>query len=102
VEPYSGASPGLAWGEEEGLDRRALPISVREGRREGAHAGLVDRGAAVGPRAGEEGEKGRRKEAIWVGPCGEGRVEEDAVGRAARGEKGEKKKKGRWAGPREK
>jgi hypothetical protein len=53
-----------------------------------------------GPRASG---RGRGKKAAWAGPCGEGRAEGgDAVGRAARGEKGEKKKKGRWAGPREK
>jgi hypothetical protein len=82
VKPDLSSSPGPARGEEEGPDRRAPPISAREGRKDGARGRFWAGGTQLGPqeRGGGAGEDG---------PCGEEK-------------KRRKNGKGRWAGPREK
>jgi hypothetical protein len=60
-------------GEEEGRDRRAPPVSAREGSREGRARRVGLGRAAGGPCAGEKGEKGEREGRPWAGPQGEKR-----------------------------
>jgi hypothetical protein len=103
VERDSSISPGPAWGEEEGPDRRAPLISVREGRKEGARGRLWAGGAQLGPEEREggagrdgprKGGRGERGRASWAAQ-GREKVKEKwerEVGRLKREREGERKK----------
>jgi hypothetical protein len=101
VKPDLSSSLGLARGKEEGPDRRAPPISAREGRREGAcatgWAGALLLGRMRGRRKGKEGRSGQAVRGREGGEGGEGG---EAVGRAARGEKRRGKRKGKMGWPK--
>jgi hypothetical protein len=87
---------GAGGGEEEGRDRRAPPISAREGRKEGRTGGF-------GPGALSWAQKRGRKARGKTGRAGKG--EEKGVGPVGlRGVEKKRRKNGkvRWAGPIEK
>jgi hypothetical protein len=85
-EPESGAEEG------DEPDRRAPPVSASGRRKEGGAGGFRP-GRTAGPRR-ERGEAGGR-----AGPRGGGRKK--GLGQLGRTGRVEKRRKRRWAGPRE-